>query len=118
MKSVVDLDQCARESCRRDFTATFREGGSCRRTTQEETIMSDDKSGDERKDELTRRSALSLAAAVAAFGAAMGMRPSTAIAQDEHEHRHEHEHRRRHEHEHRHEHEREHRRRHEHEHEH
>jgi hypothetical protein len=43
--------------------------------------MSDDKSGDERKDEVTRRTALSLAAAVAAFGAAMSMRPSTAIAQ-------------------------------------
>ena len=42
----------------------------------------DKTAGNERSEEITRRATLTLAAAVATFGAAMGMRASPAWAQD------------------------------------
>jgi hypothetical protein len=109
----------------RTVSIVMKESFSPERQTRRANMSEQDKTGgNEPSKEITRRTTLTLAAAVATFGAAMGMRAPTAWAQGKmegkeegkadgkmegkgegkHEHRHEHKHRHEGKHDHRHEH--------------
>jgi hypothetical protein len=75
---LIEIKAKIRPQGKRGCFVSKQSDGSCRQQPKaKETIMSDTQ-----EVEMTRRTALSLAAALAAFGAAVGIGSSIAIAQE------------------------------------